>query len=93
MDLNEIREIIEQDGGKFIIVENGKPVLVIMGFNEYKGKISVQGACLPEGQGSASGGKKLDNSITTESIPEEGIQPEELPKQNDEVDIDDLPLD
>lgn len=39
MDLNEIRQIIEQDKGKFIIVENGKPVMVIISFQDYKNKI------------------------------------------------------
>ncbi|KPJ55808.1 hypothetical protein AMJ49_06335 [Parcubacteria bacterium DG_74_2] len=36
MDLNEIKNLIALDGGKFIIVENGKPVLTIMSFGEYK---------------------------------------------------------
>lgn len=84
MDLNEIREIIEQDGGKFIIVENGKPVLVIMGFNEYKGKI-LQG-------GSVSAKEKINSPIAQE-IPEEDIGSGARPGLNGEVNIDDLPLD
>lgn len=80
MDLNEIREIIEQDGGKFIIVENGKPALVIMGFDEYKRKISVLGV------------KKI-NSTAISEIPEEENQSVTPSEQNDEVNIDDLPLD
>ena len=39
MDINEIREIIESDGGKFIIVENGKPIMVIVSFEEYKKRL------------------------------------------------------
>ena len=38
MDLNEIKQLIESDGGKFIIVENGKPLMVITSFEEYKKK-------------------------------------------------------
>ena len=38
MDLNEIKQLIESDGGKFIIVENGKPLMVIISFEEYKKK-------------------------------------------------------
>ena len=36
MDLQEIKNLIEKDGGRFIIVENGKPLLVAMGFEDYK---------------------------------------------------------
>ena len=39
MDLNEIRQLIEADGGKFIIVENGKPLMVVISFEEYKKKL------------------------------------------------------
>jgi len=38
MDLNEIRQFIETEGGKFIIVENGRPVMVITSFEDYKKK-------------------------------------------------------
>ena len=38
MDLNEIRQFIEAEGGKFIIVENGRPVMVITSFEDYKKK-------------------------------------------------------
>jgi len=36
MDLNEIKKIIEEDGGKIIIVENGEPVMVVSSYAEYK---------------------------------------------------------
>jgi len=36
MDLNEIKEIIQKSGGKFIIVEEGKPEIVIMSFEDFK---------------------------------------------------------
>lgn len=39
MDLNEIKKIIEADGGKFIIVEDGKPVMVVTSFEEYKKRL------------------------------------------------------
>ncbi len=42
MDLNEIRQFIEEEGGKFIIVENGKPVMVITSFEDYKKKINPE---------------------------------------------------
>jgi hypothetical protein len=39
MDLEEIKKIIEEDGGKFIIVENGQPIMVITSFAEYKKRL------------------------------------------------------
>ena len=36
MDLNEIKKIIEEDGGKIIIIENGEPVMVVTSFADYK---------------------------------------------------------
>ena len=42
MDLNEIKNLIEIDGGKFIIIENGKPAMVVVSFEEYKKKLTGQ---------------------------------------------------
>jgi len=39
MDLNEIKEIIKAEGGKFIIVENGKPVMTITSYEDFKKRI------------------------------------------------------
>ena len=36
MDFEEIKKLIEEDGGKFIIVENDKPSIVITSFEDYK---------------------------------------------------------
>ena len=38
MDLNELKDIIQREGGKIIIVENGKPQMVVMSFEEWTGK-------------------------------------------------------
>ena len=40
MDFEEIKKIISADGGKFIIIEDGKPIMVIMPFDEYKDKLN-----------------------------------------------------
>ena len=47
MDLNEIKNLIEIDGGKFIIVENGKPVMVVIPFEEYKNKLAEKKVSTP----------------------------------------------
>lgn len=36
MDLEEIKQLIEKEGGKIIIVENNKPVLIVLPYEEYK---------------------------------------------------------
>ena len=36
MDFNEIKNLIQQEGGKIIIVENGKPVMVVLSFEDFK---------------------------------------------------------
>ena len=38
MNLQELKDIIQRDGGKIIIVENDKPELVVMSFEEYRAK-------------------------------------------------------
>ena len=65
MDLNEIRQFIEEEGGKFIIVEDGKPVMVITSFEEYKKK-----KINPE--------KKTKKPVSPESD-EEDLKIEDLP--------------
>ena len=42
MDLDEIKEIIEIDGGKFIIVENGRPIMVVTSFENYKNNLKLK---------------------------------------------------
>ena len=42
MDFKELKDIIQRDGGKVIIVENDKPLLVVMSFEEYRAKIKGQ---------------------------------------------------
>lgn len=38
MDLQELKRILEKDKGKIIIVENGKPLMVILPYEEYAGE-------------------------------------------------------
>ena len=38
MDLEEIKKFINSEGEKIILIENGKPVLVVMKYNDYKNK-------------------------------------------------------
>lgn len=36
MDLNEIKKFISSDKERIIVVENGKPVIVLLSFKDYK---------------------------------------------------------
>jgi PHD/YefM family antitoxin component YafN of YafNO toxin-antitoxin module len=36
MDIHDIKQFIPEDGEKIILMENGKPVVVLMSFNTYK---------------------------------------------------------
>ncbi|MDO8474372.1 MAG: type II toxin-antitoxin system prevent-host-death family antitoxin [bacterium] len=38
MDFNEIKNLIQQEGGKIIVVENGKPVMVVLSFEDFKAR-------------------------------------------------------
>jgi prevent-host-death family protein len=82
MDLNEISEFIKEDGGKFIIVENGKPSLVIMSFDEYRRKIKKSN---PATDFEKNPEQKKDSE---EEMPAElSTAPTE-----EDIDIEDLPL-
>ena len=42
MDFEQIKNLTPQNGEKYIIVENGKPVLVLISFEDYKKSFSKQ---------------------------------------------------
>ncbi|MDP3991033.1 MAG: type II toxin-antitoxin system prevent-host-death family antitoxin [Candidatus Nealsonbacteria bacterium] len=65
MDLNEIKKIIGEEGGKIIVVENNEPVLVIVSYNDYQNKKQK-----PE--------KKTENILPKE-VEEEELKIEDLP--------------
>lgn len=79
MNLNEIKDIIEKDGGKIIIVENDKPTMVVMSFDEYKKN---------------PGQKHNPASSNSPSKPEaeQKFMQEIRDEEPEELTIDDLPL-
>ncbi len=68
MDLNEIKKLIEEDGGKIIIVENGKPVMVITSFQDYQNRLKPRQK--PE--------KEIEKPLPQE-LAEEELKIEDLP--------------
>ena len=75
MDLNEIKNLIEIDGGKFIIVENGKPIMVILSFEDYKNKLKLNKQDNP---GNINPAQKKQRPIPKE-LEEEELKIEDLP--------------
>lgn len=37
MDLNEIKKLLGNEGGKLIIVEDGKPTMIVFSYDSYAG--------------------------------------------------------
>lgn len=68
MDLNQIKDILEKEGGKIIIVEHDKPQMVVMSFAEWRKKPKqeqeqeVSPAPLPVEEGNLEG-------ITIDDLP------------------------
>ncbi len=79
MEFNEIKNLIENGGGKFIIVEKGKPVLAIMSFLEYK-KIIEKNSQAPTGKIASLSESESDNpGRVQEELEEEELKIEDLP--------------
>ena len=41
MNLDDLRQLIDQEGGKIVGVESGKPILVVTSFDEYKKRFKI----------------------------------------------------
>ena len=85
MDLNEIKEIIKREGGKIVIVEDNKPQMVIISFDEWRR------APRPESRPSQS-------AFQEERVPSAPAgqalrpTPPRIEEKTEELSIDDLPL-
>ena len=86
MNLNEIKEIIQREGGKIVIVENDRPQLIIMSFEEWRGRSaqSSKGSEVSPPQSSKAGlsGEPRVNPYSpprAESAQGEGLTIDDLP--------------
>ncbi|MCK4781993.1 hypothetical protein KAS79_03695 [Candidatus Parcubacteria bacterium] len=94
MNLNEIKNLIEADGGKFIIIEDEKPVLVLMNFNEYKRILEKRGLN-PIKQDVLEKKKIIEelNKGTETEVEEKNSKQDDVPKELQQgVTIEDLPF-
>ena len=80
MNWEEIEKIIKTEGGKFIIVEDGKPRLVITSFDDYKNRLVSRASDIENQKEDKKG--ILHGDWEKSSIAE----------SKDELTIDDLPL-
>lgn len=78
MNFNDLQDIIEEDGGKWIIVENGKPVFVIMPFGDYVKNVKKSNPTLPFEQKFAVNPDKNLMNMPRE-LAEEPLKIEDLP--------------
>ena len=72
MDFQELRDIIQRDGGKIIIVENDKPQLVVMSFEEYRKKrqpASSAGGPVQKIEERESAGESEMEGLTIDDLP------------------------
>ena len=97
MDLDEIKSIIKIDGGKFIIVENNKPSLVVISFEDYKKHLHIEAG--QEGQDPSLfqntrdvEQEKSEPALTEASSSAKATEDKSADKGDDELTIDDLPL-
>ena len=95
MDIEEIKDIIQKEGGKIVIVENGKPAFMVMSYEDYKERSSE---------------KKVPSEAPAVTAPVHNIKPPNLPikpaeerreapfvptrvrVEREELTIEDLPL-
>lgn len=82
MDLNQIKKIIDREGGKVIIVENDQPILVISKIEgEHQQKLSFDKS-KQETQRVFSQNKEISQStelLAKEELPTEELTVEDLP--------------
>jgi len=65
MDLDEIKQLINSDGERVILVENGRPVLVLLSFEDYKKRFNFQ----KEAEKEKIEPKKSESELTLEDLP------------------------
>ena len=93
MDLNKIKNLIKQNGDKFIVVENGEPELVVMSFAEYEKLVNSRpsGGRLEGNQGPAEPEEDTTSAAIVESI---GLPAglAGLPVRLEDIRLEDLPI-
>ncbi|MBZ9572812.1 hypothetical protein KJA17_01295 [Patescibacteria group bacterium] len=69
MDFEQIKNLIPKNGEKYIIVENGKPVLVLMSFEDYKNNFSPVQKEIEFKEKAPRISEKSEGELTLEDLP------------------------
>ena len=67
MDLEELKRILQKDKGKIIIVENGKPIMIILPYESQDLQDSQEEAVGPFGEEEEKG--SVPRELTIDDLP------------------------
>lgn len=87
MDFLKIKNLVKQNGDKFVFVENGEPDIVVMSFREYE-KIVNHGANTRADFADLSGEELRE----TELVVPAGLESVGLPVRLEDIRLEDLPV-
>ncbi len=89
MDFEQLKNLIPRKGEKYIIVENGKPIMVLLSFEEYQEKLKN-----PENAADFQIKEVAIPSLMEEAIeqPNEEIDRELYEKEKKDLKLEDLPF-
>ena len=99
MDMSKLKNLVKQNGDKFIFVENGEPEMVVMSFVEYK-KLTGQPhspghvlAGLAQGSPQAFSPDEDDEEEVVKGFPPVVVRESiGLPIRLEDIQLEDLPL-
>lgn len=93
MDISKLKNLVKQNGDKFVLVENGEPEIVMMSFHEYQ-KILARDSSLP-----MRSNQSYDDLESFElNLPEtelmlfHEVEAPGLPVRLEDIRLDDLPI-
>lgn len=99
MDIAKIKNLVKQNGDKFIFVENGEPEMVMMSFQEYEklNGLSLQKRQIRLGSSGKDGPEFADFGL--EEVPEtefmisnQSVGAAGLPVRTEDIRLEDLPI-
>ncbi len=88
MDINDIKKMMRSRNDKVVIIENGKPIMVVMPYEGYE-QISL---ALPELPLSKEESKALPGSKAPAVQPHNPAPQEKAENENDKLNLNDLPF-
>jgi len=69
MDFEEIKQLVSQTKDRIILVENGKPVIVVMSFEDYKSLNNLSNVSKKESKHQVSEDNSEKKELTVDDLP------------------------